>query len=259
MNVIQSRFLKRLRTVVRGLFFVCLSLWIVTYYYKDKLPPPTFYQQLLPIQPPKQTATSKKAWLIKKNKQSYLITPKYNYNITGVVVTGTKAGEFGDIWHYRHWKDYINVGDLCFIWGDNVKKGGYQYRQFSSDTWTCWVSSALNNSPEKFDMKALSNNHLLTNNEAIKKRLLQVEVGDVVSVSGWLVDYKNLANGYYRKTSTIRSDGGNGACETIFINKLKLIKKANPYIRALNVFAFYMLLLMAVVLIVFAILMPLKL
>lgn len=253
-----SQFLVYLRRVSKFLLLVFLVLWAATSYYKDKLPEPAFYHSLFPIKPPKQTQTLREPWIVKANKQRYLISPKYDYGITGVVVTGTKAGQFGDIWHYRHWKDYINTRDLCVIWGENVSSGSYLHRTFSSDTWTCWVSARIRTKGDKFTMRQLSNNHLLTASEDIKRRLLQVEKGDVIQIKGWLVDYRNFSNGFYRKTSTIRTDSGNGACETVFIDSFKLIKKANPYLRALNFLSFYMSILLLVVVIVLAVMTPLR-
>lgn len=73
----------------------------------------------------------------------------------------------------------------------------------------------------------------MTNNNDLKKQLLSVETGDVVRFKGWLADYKNIHSGLQRKTSTVRTDTGNGACEVVFINDFEILKKANPFWRTL--------------------------
>ncbi len=147
------------------------------------------------------------------------------------MVSYNDADQFGNTWHHRRWKDFLNLRDLCVIWGNNVNSEIYQKLKFSSDSWTCWVSSDSYAIWEKFNMNQLSNNHLLVEDEQIKKKLMSTEIGDHVQIKGMLVSYKNLNNGYQRASSITRNDTGNGACETIFITSFKLIKKANTGIR----------------------------
>jgi len=237
------------------LLIVSLILLAITLPFKDKMPAPKTYRAYLPIDSPYQEKIDKEDFDVRSNNQVYEVNPLYAYEITGVIVSETKAGEFGDIWHYKRWKDFINVRDLCVIWGKNVSEGHYKQLKFSSDTWTCWAQST---GPNGFDFTKLSNNHLLTDNNRIKEKLMTAEVGDLVTMRGYLSEYRNYANGFFRGTSTIRTDAGNGACETIFLTDFKLVKKANPTLRALYDFGFYGLILSLVSLFILAFLTPLK-
>lgn len=205
---------------------------VMSYFVKDGFPSPDFYSSLV-IETPTQTATTEPSFKIQHHGEHYLIEPKYNYELTGMVVSTNDASQFGNIWHHRRWKDYINVRDICVIWGDNIEKGVYKELTFSSDSWTCWVSYNNAETAGRFQSHQLSNNHVLTNMNDIKKRLLSAEIGDVVQFSGWLSDYKNINSGISRVTSTTRNDQGNGACEVVFINEFEIVKKANTFWRNL--------------------------
>ncbi|MGZ8227947.1 MAG: hypothetical protein ACXWT3_15130, partial [Methylococcaceae bacterium] len=143
------------------------------------------------------------------------------------------ADAFGDIWHHKRWKDFINLRDLCVIWGENVATGVYQNMQFSNDSWTCWASRPDRETGELFNMTALSNNHLLTDDEAVKTALMAAEPGDHIRLRGVLAEYSNTAANFQRGTSTVRTDTGNGACETIYLDEFEIISKANPKPRRL--------------------------
>ncbi|MCU7958482.1 MAG: hypothetical protein KZQ58_00445 [gamma proteobacterium symbiont of Bathyaustriella thionipta] len=40
-------------------------------------------------------------------------------------------------------------------------------------------------------------------------------------------------NGFEHKGGTVRTDTGNGACETVYLQDFQIVKKANPGLRAL--------------------------
>lgn len=216
--------------VFKWLFMISCSLLVVTYFYKDTLPEPTYYDISL-LQDPIQTNTTRDPFSIEVNKQHYSLTPRFDYDLTGVVVSYSNANSFTDIWHYDDWKDFINVRDLCVIWGKNVSSGVYKKLDFSSDTWTCWFSWRDEATGQLFKWTDISNNHLLTENNQIKKQLMEAEIGDVVHFKGILTDYHNVDNGGWRKTSIKRTDTGNGACEVVYLDEFDIIKKAHPSLR----------------------------
>jgi len=205
---------------------------IVTYHYKDNFSAPKDYS-FRKLPPPLQTPTARTPFSLTANQQTYTITPKFDYELTGVVVSSNDADGFTNIWHHQRWKDFINVRDVCVIWDPNVASGVYEQISFSSDSWTCWVSWNDKKTSDLFKSSALSNNHILTSNNTIKSLLLTAEKGDVIHFKGVLADYTNNGTGATRLTSTRRDDNGNGACETVYIEEFRIVKKANPRLRAL--------------------------
>jgi len=210
----------------KRLFFVSAIVMGVTYFYKDKLPSPTYYD-VTNLEEPQQSPVSEPEFTTEVNGQQYTIQPKFSYELDGVIVSYHDADAFGDIWHHKRWKDFLNLRDLCVIWGKNVETGVYQNMKFSNDSWTCWASWPDSATGALFAMNALSNNHLLSDNDQVKTALMKAEPGDHIRLKGILAEYANKSNGFQRGTSTTRDDTGNGACETIYLDEFEIINKAN--------------------------------
>ena len=74
-------------------------------------------------------------------------------------------------------------------------------------------------------MRALSNNHLLADRPAIAAKLRDVRIGDQVRIRGMLAEYShNHGFAFKRGTSLTRDDTGNGACETIFVQDVEILR-----------------------------------
>jgi len=221
-----------LESCFKWLFLLSALTMATSYFYKDKFPGPEYYD-VEQLNNPRQLPTDDPAFTTQVNEQEYTITPRFNYELDGVVVSYHNADAFGDIWHHKRWKDFINLRDLCVIWGGNVATGVYQNMKFSNDSWTCWAYWPDQETGSQFKMNALSNNHLLTDDDAVKSALMSAEPGDHIRLKGVLAEYANKASGFQRGTSTIREDTGNGACETIYVDGFKIINKANRKSRRL--------------------------
>jgi len=202
----------------------------ISAYYKDDLPDPHTYD-VSQLTPPRQTPTARAPFALYVNKEHYVITPKFDYELTGMVVSYNDSNGLTDIWHHDIWKDFINVRDVCVIWEPNVSSGVYKNIAFSSDSWTCWAFWPDSATSSTFKFDGLSNNHILTDDNSIKAALQTAEKGDVVHFKGVLADYRNEASSFTRGTSTVRTDTGNGACETVYIDEFKVVKKANSSLR----------------------------
>jgi hypothetical protein len=185
---------------------------------------------------PLQTETRQTPFTVSVNNQNYDINPLYDYELHGVVVSFHDADSFTDIWHHKRWKDFLNQRDLCVIWGNNVESGVYAAMRFSNDSWTCWASWQDAATGSLFQISALANNHLLVDNQSIKSVLMSAETGDHIYLKGMLVEYANKANQFHRGTSIVRTDTGNGACETIYLQEFAIVNKANVQLRKIYSF-----------------------
>ena len=204
-----------------------------TYFFKDEIPEPGYYKNAS-LTEPRQTKTYRDKFSVEVNDQTYNILPKYDYELQGVVVSYHDADVMHDIYHHDRWKDFINLRDLCVIWGENVSSGVYKKMDFDSNTWTCWAYWPDSETRRQFKMRELSNNHILSNKEKVSAALMSAEPGDLIRFKGVLAEYSNPGNGFKRGTSTNRDDKGNGACETIYIDEFEIIDKANAGLRSLN-------------------------
>ena len=219
-----------LEKIFKSLFILSLLAAIGLYFVKDRLPPASFYD-LADLGDPLQRPTREAEFTTRVNDQAYLIKPRFDYRLDGVVVSYHDADDFSDIWHHGDWKDFLNLRDLCVVWGSNVASEVYLDMEFHNDSWTCWAAWPNREVGERFSMTELSNNHLLIDDEELKARLMSAEPGDQVRLRGVLAEYRNPQNGFFRSTSTTRDDTGNGACETIYVTDFEIVRKANPGLR----------------------------
>ena len=80
-----------------------------------------------------------------------------------------------------------------------------------------------------FDMNQLSNNHLLSDDGDIRDRVRKIRIGDQIRVRGYLASYESP--GGLRGTSTTRTDKGDGACETIYVERFEILRAATSFWR----------------------------
>jgi hypothetical protein len=66
---------------------------------------------------------------------------------------------------------------------------------------------------------------------------------------GYLAEYSHSNRDFHRGTSTHRTDTGNGACETIYVEDYQILKTGNPFWRMTHTFSKYVILLSLLLLI----------
>lgn len=201
-----------------NMLLLAVALWK-----SDALPPPAELSPAL-LDEPTQEPVRKPAFATTSHGVTYTVQPLYTYELTGLVVSKHDAKTWWDYLH-REWNDNLNIVDLCVVWGNNARNGAYADIHFSSGQFTCNFSTRSDAAYAAFDQTAISNNHLLTDQPAIAKKLRTVRVGDQIRIRGHLAEYAHQQGLDFRRgTSTVRTDTGNGACETVFIDSIEVIK-----------------------------------
>ena len=216
-----------------------LMLLAMAFFQKDRLPAPGFFDQTVLTQP-LQTPTQSPSFKTQVNAQTYTVTPLFDYQLNGVVVTDYESGSFGDIYHHRRWKDFLNVKDLCVVWGENVRPDVFRKMAYDSEPWTCFIQPPDRQTAKQFKDDQLSNNHLLTDDIDLHRLIMSAAPGDQVMIKGMLANYENQANNFERGTSITRTDTGNGACETVYVTDFAIVKKANRFWRAVYRIALFL-------------------
>jgi len=215
-----------LNRLLKWVFLIGLAATVWGFVYKDRLPPADYYDQTL-LTEPKQTETSEQPFNTQVNGILYQIEPVADYELHGMVVSYHDSDAFGNIYHHKDWKDFINVRDLCVIWGENVSSEVYREMEFKNTTWTCWAYWPNREVAQRFKMHELSNNHVLADNPLVHHEIMQAEPGDHVYFKGMLARYSHSDGKFERGTSITRTDTGNGACETVFVKNFRVVQKAN--------------------------------
>ncbi len=172
---------------------------------------------------PAQTSTRQAPFPVTYNGVEYLIEPEYEYDITGMIVSYRHHDENYSRMH-RLAGDHLNMLDVCVVWGDNTRGALLHKIDFWNGLFTCNVSTRDRVAWESFDMDQLSNNHLLSDDAFIRDRVQDVEIGDQIRVRGYLASYTSPAG--KRGTSTTRTDTGDGACETLYIERFDIVRQA---------------------------------
>jgi hypothetical protein len=203
-------------------------IWLlVSFWHRNELPGSIDYVPELQTEPA-QTPTGRKPFQVAFNNVSYTVAPEYAYDITGMVVS------------YRHHdnnsrmhalaNDHLNMLDVCVIWGVNPMNERLHKISFWNGIFTCNVKTRDQQAWDAFDMNQLSNNHLLSDDDFVRGQVRKIRVGDQVRVRGYLASYSS-ENGSTRGTSTTRTDTGDGACETIYVEDFRIVQAATSYWR----------------------------
>lgn len=77
--------------------------------------------------------------------------------------------------------------------------------------------------PQKVIAASSSNMHVIPGDEYVEDVLSSLHRGDVISFSGFLVEVK-AADGWGWRSSLSRTDEGHGACEVVWVKRLKRIE-----------------------------------
>lgn len=188
----------------------------------DRLPP---RRDLLPAlyEDPVQLPTQRAPFTIKRHGRTFRVTPLYDYTIHGLVVSLYDASSWFDFTHTFS-GDTLNTRDLCMIWRNNLSQDVYGKVSFSSGEFTCFYNAGCE-TLRAFDGDRLSNNHLLAGSDAVARALSEVRIGDQVRIMGHLASYQGGV-GFTRGTSTTRTDRGDGACETIYVSDVSILRAA---------------------------------
>jgi len=148
-------------------------------------------------------------------KTRYFFYPKASYKISGVLVSKRK--------YIRGADSRISPYDFALVWGSlpNI----LPLLKFEQTYRYCLYKY---NESLPVDLAYLqthmSNNHLIPSNNNIRRALSTFRKGDLVEIEGFLVNvsYNIARRGSSNwNTSLVRTDTGDGACEIIYIVRIK--------------------------------------
>jgi len=146
----------------------------------------------------------------------YSITPKAKYQISGMLVSKR---------HYlRGYMKHLSPYDYALIWGDVPQY--LEFLKFDQIVRFCLFKykPGLPISVE-YVGNHLSNNHLIPATKNIRKALGKPKRKDLITLHGYLVkvygqDKKGRTTTW--NSSMNRTDDGNGACEIIYVTRLRI-------------------------------------
>ena len=212
---------------------VAAVVLIASFFMRDRLPDKSLVVDPL-LQNPVQTKDDvPEPFEVSRKNFTYTVTPLFGYELWGLVVSYHHSASFIDISH-KQWNDYLNTKDVCVIWGKNVETGVYERMRFRNRDFTCYYRYQDRETADLFTENGLSNNHLLPADPFVAETVMRARKGDQVRLKGWLVSYGVKGAPYSRRSSTIRTDRGNGACEVVYVTEFEILREANAAWRTLH-------------------------
>lgn len=209
----------RRKHLIASLFFTALAVTALSWWNRDAFSDPLPWDPAL-AEPPRQIPIERPAFVAQANEIDYRVQPLFSYELTGLVVSFKRFRP--GIGLHERWNDYINVADVCVVWGSNASDIDLNRFDFWNLEFTCNFQTYDQDAWRRFDQNALANNHLLTTDPQVKAVIDDLRVGDILHLRGQLVEYEQ-PGGYLRGTSTTRTDRGNGACETIHVEHAQIL------------------------------------
>ncbi len=202
-----------------------LLLWSVSLHFTKKLPDPSEIVRNLKTNP-QQYSVNEPGFDFSYQGETYNVDPVADYELYGLVVSHNNIGGLTDAYHSSK---SVDLKDVCVVWGTNVMSDVYQRVTFTSGAWTCYFNFENSKDADDFELSQISNNHLLTADVQVQKQIRNLNIGDQIHLQGYLVNYANAQTPtQLRRSSTVRTDTGDGACEVFYLEKLNVLKAGNP-------------------------------
>lgn len=234
------------KTLNRILFIALLLTAVVTFFSQGNYKSVNDIHPSVLEEPIQEEISTKEPVTFALDEYSYELTPLFDYEINGLIVH-KKNYSLSPIYE----RNKVSPMDLCMIWGSNAQSGVYKEKslKFSQDYRWCkyrWRGNLT------FNVNQAANNHLVTNDQGIVKKIKSLRAGDQVQIKGKLVNIKATSlseegsqpNYFTIRTSTKRTDSGAGACENIYVEELTVLKEGNPISKILFKISTYGLILL---------------
>jgi len=193
---------------------------------------------------PKQLQIKKASFEANYQGVGYRVEPQYQYELHGLVVS-YRHHNGGSMLH-KLWNDHLNMTDVCVVWGSTARSAYLNQFDFWNGQFTCNFRTRSDVAWNSFDQNQMSNNHLISDNNTIRKKIQKLNIGDQIRIAGFLASYGEKDGGK-RGTSTTRTDTGNGACETIYVNEFSILKKGKNGWRTLMKLSLFSLILLVLI------------
>ncbi|MBI5067935.1 MAG: hypothetical protein HZB56_06820 [Deltaproteobacteria bacterium] len=169
---------------------------------------------------PEQVAAGGEPIVQERKGHQVRLTPRATYRITGYAVETSRR--LLDEW------DFAMPMDLALVWGPVADPEVLRRLEFHlSGRYVSYrYQGAIPGAPAPVLASHISNNHLIPADEEVGRALDGIRIGDLVTLSGRLVDVA-ISDAAGRevaamRTSLTRDDVGSGACENVYVEEVQV-------------------------------------
>ncbi len=163
-----------------------------------------------PLEPPERVAVT-------RGDRHFTIEKTHHYEVSGEVLSATAydvtwSNEFFDV-------------DVGLLWGPSRERFKEKYHFSQMGRWLFWRSETPVTDAERDDItRHISNNHLIPaeGRKHLASAVRWVSSGDHVKITGSLVRVLDETGAQLVRSSTVREDSGDGACEVIWVDSLQI-------------------------------------
>ncbi len=167
---------------------------------------------------PEQVDVSGPPVVLERKGYEVTLTPRATYRITGYAVDVSRA--LLDRW------DFVLPMDLALAWGPVADPAVLRHMKFhlSGRYVSWWTDGPIPGVNDLAIRSHVANNHLVPADDEVARALRKVEVGDLVTLRGKLVDVQIRDRrgdvAFQSRTSLTRDDVGSGACEQVLVESV---------------------------------------
>jgi hypothetical protein len=210
-------------SIISKIIFIVLIVIIIFSIFGNRKPVDTKYGGYDIMQDPVQKKISSKDTITQKIDDEYecIMYPQASYKMT-VKIKSINTLNFMD----PEWRIKLSKYDLGVVWGSLSDKYYDQFITYSQvNRYLSWYYSNEIGLSGTYISTHISNNHTIPANENILRGISNLKVDDICYIEGKLVNYDINQNNKKigsMESSLVRTDTGNGACETFYIEKLIL-------------------------------------
>jgi hypothetical protein len=150
----------------------------------------------------------------------WLLTPRAQYDISARILSR-------EDYHFDALSDLIPE-DLALGWGlmsDNETLKLFDISQGAR--FYMWQARAPLPMPRQEIVQHSANTHVIPADDSVRRELARLRVGQVVHLTGLLVDGKRN-DGVFIRTSLTRNDEGPGACEIMLVETVEVLPASEP-------------------------------
>jgi hypothetical protein len=198
---------------MRAVIFISFAAMLVTAVFWDG-PEPRFPPGVLvPYEPDQEAFEPPHQWQFRGSQ----ITALANFRVRARVLL---------VGHYWIGRDAaLSPVDLTLGWrlmsNQEILDGLHLYRMRRAYAWTARDGRLPASQDEIIAHSA--NMHMVPSTDELAARLRAIKRGDLVDISGYLIEIKFADNGIWR-SSLIRTDTGNGGCELVWVIGFKKLE-----------------------------------
>ena len=144
------------------------------------------------------------------------------YTITELAKFQIKAKVLSKTNYYRGREADLSPTDLALGWGKMSDESVLEHIKISqSNRFYFWRVESFPIPRREIETHS-ANMHLIPANDFIKKEIGRVKQGGIIEITGSLVNV-NATDGWHWSSSQTRNDTGNGACELVWVENLRIV------------------------------------